>query len=118
MTHLHPEGVDRLGAVLQRRQPLVGELLTAQVDHLAAGEALAVGEGQALQQVGLAQTGTAVDEHRVDAAAGLVDQVADGLVGQTVGRADHEVLEQFEAGAELTGHPTGARFADWCSLSR
>jgi hypothetical protein len=68
--------------------------------------------GYGLQQVGLAETGSAVDEQRVVAACRRLGHREGGGVSEPVGRADHERLEGVPARRQVVGGRVGLRLAE------
>ena len=82
-----------LPVVADRVDELVGELLAGHVAHLGAGVEAADVVSDGVQQVGLAESGVAVDQQRV---VGLARGLGDGDGGgvrEPVRRADDEGLE-------------------------
>ena len=115
-----------LPVVADRVDELVGELLAGDVAHLGAGVEAAHVVPDRVQQVGLAEPGVAVDQQRV---VGLARRLGDGDrggVGEPVGRADDEGLEdvlrvqpRLERGAGgPTPPPSPKGRATWGPMAR
>ena len=102
-----------LPVVADRVDELVGELLARDVAHAGAVVERADVVADGVEEVGLAQPGVAVDQERV---VGLARRLGDrdrGGVGEPVGRADDEALEDV-LGVEpgLAGAGAGRRLVE------